>query len=305
MVPILALPLLPLALLFASLQAGGPAPEDVARRIEALRLELAASGLTMAGTGGVPPAIPLESPAPTLSPSAVEGGRGGDVVVRVLVRRDGRVGEAVMVTGDPGAEIEAAALAAARRWRFQPVSVAGKKIEAHELILFSFPRLEEEARDERMPGAAPAPVSPPHVTPSAPPPGDEIPGDAASQEIAAELRARLADRPASEIVDIHRRQAEGAKAKLPALVLHIEPQYPLAARRKALQARVGLVLHISAAGVVEDVVEVLTDVPGEGFEDAAIEAVRQWVYQPAELSGKRVDAYHVTVIAFRFGKQPA
>jgi len=71
--------------------------------------------------------------------------------------------------------------------------------------------------------------------------------------------------------------------KAPVLLQAAMPEYPAEAAAAGLQADVKVRLHIDAAGTV-DKVEVLTPA-GHGFDEAAIAAAQQYVFDPAEWDG--------------------
>ncbi len=71
----------------------------------------------------------------------------------------------------------------------------------------------------------------------------------------------------------------GAVAQRPTLVRRVPPNYPPEARRRGLEGLVLLEAVLDVEGNVEPNVKVLTSVPE--LDRAAIEAVRQWRFQPA------------------------
>jgi protein TonB len=54
----------------------------------------------------------------------------GDVRVRITVDTEGRVKDAEVVSSSPPGVFEKSALTAVRRWRFKPVEVDGRAVEA-------------------------------------------------------------------------------------------------------------------------------------------------------------------------------
>jgi TonB family protein len=84
--------------------------------------------------------------------------------------------------------------------------------------------------------------------------------------------------------------------KMPKIVSKVEPEYPEEARARG------------ASGIV--VLEALIDVEGEvaatrivrgvsGLDQAALDAVRQWVYEPTSVAGKRVPVIVMLTLSFR------
>jgi TonB family protein len=79
----------------------------------------------------------------------------------------------------------------------------------------------------------------------------------------------------------------------------LEPEYPELARVARLEGNVILQAIIHADGTVGDVEVLRTNRPNMGFEDAAVEAVRQWRYQPAMQNGRPVEVYFTVFVEFK------
>lgn len=86
--------------------------------------------------------------------------------------------------------------------------------------------------------------------------------------------------------------------RAPSILRRIMPQYPSYAERNNIEGKVVLRFIVDTNGnVVEPVV---TESEPEGvFDDAAIEAIRQTRFRPAEKYGKPVDCIVVAPIAFQ------
>ncbi|MFT3708775.1 MAG: TonB family protein [Archangium sp.] len=69
--------------------------------------------------------------------------------------------------------------------------------------------------------------------------------------------------------------------KAPTLVTFVEATYPQEAEKKGLAAAVKLMVTIGADGLVADAT--VTGPAGEGFDEAALEAVKKFVFTPAEV----------------------
>ena len=72
--------------------------------------------------------------------------------------------------------------------------------------------------------------------------------------------------------------------KNPVLLQAVAPEYPPAALAAGKQASVPVRIHIDATGVVTKV-DVITP-QGDGFDEAAVAAAMQYVFDPAEIDGK-------------------
>lgn len=79
-------------------------------------------------------------------------------------------------------------------------------------------------------------------------------------------------------------QPTGVITKQPQLLQAVAPDYPPAALEAGKQAQVKVRIHIDAAGLVTKV-DVLEPV-GDGFDEAAVAAAMQYVFEPAEVDGK-------------------
>ena len=71
----------------------------------------------------------------------------------------------------------------------------------------------------------------------------------------------------------------------------VEPEYPELARVARLEGNVILQAVIHSDGSVGEIEVLRSSRPNMGFEDAAIEAVSQWEYNPALQNGRPVDVY--------------
>ena len=80
------------------------------------------------------------------------------------------------------------------------------------------------------------------------------------------------------------------------------PMYTEVARKEGLQGIVILQALISEQGAVEDV-EIIKGLPS-GLTEAAIEALRQWTFEPATLEGKPVAVFYNLTFNFRLQKEP-
>ena len=85
--------------------------------------------------------------------------------------------------------------------------------------------------------------------------------------------------------------------QLPVPLVRIDPRYPEVARRVKVQGPVILEAIIARDGQVVDA-RILRDI-GFGCGEAALEAVRQWRYQPARLNGRNVTVYLRITVNFQ------
>lgn len=84
----------------------------------------------------------------------------------------------------------------------------------------------------------------------------------------------------------------------PSVINQIVPAYPELAKKAGIEGVVYLQVLVSKEGQVEDVKIRECDQPNNGFEEAASEAVKKWVFKPALQEGKPVAA--TVTIPFKF-----
>ena len=93
----------------------------------------------------------------------------------------------------------------------------------------------------------------------------------------------------------------GLITKAPKLLQAMAPEYPPAALAAGKMAKVKVKIHIDAAGLVTKV-DVLEPV-GDGFDEAAVAAAMQYVFEPAEIDGKPAAIAVETAINFVIEQQ--
>jgi protein TonB len=79
----------------------------------------------------------------------------------------------------------------------------------------------------------------------------------------------------------------------------VEPEYPELARVARLEGNVILQAVIHSDGTVGEIEVLRSSRPNMGFEDAAIDAVKQWEYNPALQNGRPVDVYFTVFVEFK------
>lgn len=79
----------------------------------------------------------------------------------------------------------------------------------------------------------------------------------------------------------------------------IEPEYPELARVARLEGNVILQAIVHADGSVGSVEVLRTNRPNMGFEDSAVDAVKQWRYKPATQNGRPVEVYFTVFVEFK------
>jgi TonB family protein len=149
--------------------------------------------------------------------------------------------------------------------------------------------------------SAPEPIILAANTPKAPRPLDletvvpvklpsALPETGAVSQIALPATSKAAPSLAVTVPDV---RTEGT------LIKKVAPVYPPMARSAGMQGTVELHLHITPQGTV-DVVRRLSGQPM--LANAAIEAVKQWRYDPAKLNGKPVEMETTVRLVFSVGR---
>src|SRR5262245_46932681 len=87
---------------------------------------------------------------------------------------------------------------------------------------------------------------------------------------------------------VHREEVDGGVhvpvlTTAPALVTYVEATYPEEAQREGLSGEVKMAVTIAADGSVADAA--VTGPAGHGFDEAALAAVKQFKFTPAEVDG--------------------
>jgi TonB family protein len=77
------------------------------------------------------------------------------------------------------------------------------------------------------------------------------------------------------------------------------PSYPELARVARIEGTVILQALVQADGTVAELCVQKCNRPGMGFEEAAMEAVKKWRYEPAMLEGEPVEVYFTVRVDFK------
>ncbi len=99
-----------------------------------------------------------------------------------------------------------------------------------------------------------------------------------------------------------RATAGAPQAKPPVIIKHVPPVYPADARAARIQGRVVVEAIIGATGTVV-AAKVLRSVPL--LDQAALDAVKQWVYEPTVVNGKPTPVVVTVTVNFALEAAPA
>lgn len=98
------------------------APRATAPDVPSDRAVAAASGLSASSP------VPIESPSPRYPPRALRRGESGEVLLRIHVDARGVPSEVEVASSSGSRDLDRAAQAAARRWRFRPAMRDGSPV---------------------------------------------------------------------------------------------------------------------------------------------------------------------------------
>lgn len=112
--------------------------------------------------------------------------------------------------------------------------------------------------------------------------------------VTLDFRSRLAS-----VVYTESRSDPGAAASSPSIRDSTPPTHPPEARKQRIAGRVAVEALVQADGSVADARLVWACPQGYGMEQAALEAVRDWTFDPALVDGEPVEAPAVVVVDFR------
>jgi TonB family protein len=176
---------------------------------------------------------------PSYPAKAKEAGIQGTVELSIRIDKTGQVSEVKVLKGDP--LLADAAAAAVKQWRYKPVEVEGKPVEALATVTVNFV-LANEAAPTRPAHPIPAGVTPPKV------------------------------------------------------IDKVTPTYPAEAKEKQIQGEVVVKAKISETGVVTSAEAISGP---ELLQQAAVDAVKQWRFDPAVKDGKPIAVNSDIEIKFR------
>lgn len=206
----------------------------------------------------------------------------GDVFVNVVVDENGKIQEAVpvncpacsLVLGD-------AAVAAVKKWEYQPILKDGKPVSVRSSIAFRF-RLETKPSVEvltKSESSTPGGPGPPHrIDDGQPIIGGIIAATGGPAPTIAQQKIRI---PAS--------QAEEH------LIRKVDPEYPQIARIAHVQGKVVLQCIIDKAG---DVAASRLIAGHPILAQSARDAVKKWKYRPFLVGGQPVEVESTITVTF-------
>lgn len=84
----------------------------------------------------------------------------------------------------------------------------------------------------------------------------------------------------------------------PRLIKRVDPAYPELARKARVQGNTAIELVVGTDGLVTDA-RALSSTGLKLLDEAAVSAVKQWVFTPATLNGRPISVYYNVTIVFK------
>ena len=218
---------------------------------------------------GVPAPKLIKSVTPVYPEEARKNGIQGVVILEAKIDESGRVIGIMVLRSVP--ELDGAAMDAVRQWVYEPLVVKGKAMKVVFTVTVKFALDKDKAKG--VAGGVEGSVE----------------GGVAAGVQKEEMERKLKEFDKGAVPckgDIHP----------PKLIKVVDPVYPEEARRQGLEGTVIVSVKTDEDGKVIAAM-VLRSVPG--LDEAAIAAVKQWVYEPLVLEGKAVKALFTVTVRFK------
>lgn len=244
----------------------------------------------------------LFKPDPVYPPVARAANVEGAVILEAIIAKDGTVKEVRVLRSAP--LFDEAAVTAVKQWKYTPTELSGVPVEVVMTVVVNF-RLnggvdatQEALLTQRLtinPADADAMIDLAKIYRSQ-----------GLQEAAARMLQRAADQVKSEAGSgLVASRAPGMPVRVggaiaePKRTKYVEPVYPAIAAQAKVTGQVILEATIGKDGHTKDV-RVLRG--NALFNDAALEAAKQWIYEPALLNGEPVEVRMTVVVNFPPGR---
>jgi TonB family protein len=226
----------------------------------------------------------LSRPDPQYPAIAKQARVEGQVVIEATIDQNGNVRDVRVLRGN--ALFNDAALEAVRRWKYERTLINGAPVDVLTTVVVNFTLKEpiefssllEQARTARDAGRFP---------------DAERLLQSALEQVRNEASAQLLSRPAAPGGTAPVRV--GGEIKEPQKIKNVAPVYPEDAKNARVEGQVIIEATIGVDGKVKNG-RVLRGVPL--FNQAALDAVNQWVYSPTTLNGVPVEVVMTVVVNF-------
>ncbi|MGB7849013.1 MAG: TonB family protein [Candidatus Acidiferrum sp.] len=216
--------------------------------------------------GDLKPAQLLSSVPPVFPLTAKERSVYGNVQIDALIDASGNVAKVKALSGP--AILQHAAMDAVKQWKYSPAVLDGQPTSMHLNVTVQFGELENSTSPGSGRNRGSGTGSKSHSTGSD---GGYVLRNDPNAPLPADLRP-------------------------PQLTKSVEPVYPLAAKQQNISGNVQIDALIDASGNV-GATKILSGPPL--LQRAALDAVKQWKYTPALLSGQPISMHLTLTVEFR------
>jgi protein TonB len=210
--------------------------------------------------GDIKPPKLIKKVDPIYPEEARKEGISGVVILEVTTDEFGEVKSTEILRSVPA--LDQAAIDAVEQWIYEPMIIEGKPKSVAFTVTVRF-RLNGKERKIL-----------------------KEPETEQKKATAAKIRKILEDESAVRI--------EGDQEK-PNLIKKVDPIYPEEARKEGIKGKVLLEVTTDTVGRV-DKIKILKSIPG--LDEAAVDAVKQWVYEPYIIDGKPKGAIFTVTVQF-------
>jgi len=198
--------------------------------------------------GGINPPTKVKNVAPVYPADALAARVAGVVIIEAVIGPDGKVRDTRVLRSVP--MLDAAATEAVKQWEFTPTLLNGQAVPVVMTVTTNF--VPKEGQESAWVAAPPPPPPPP------PPPGAKELSDPGAVRVGGNIRP-------------------------PTKVTNVNAVYPPEAKDARVQGVVILDILIGEDGRVENA-KILRSIPM--LDQAAIDAVTQWVFTPTTVNGE-------------------
>jgi TonB family protein len=241
--------------------------------------------------GAIQPPIKIKHVAPVYPDIAISARVQGIVIVEATIGTDGSVTDARVLR--PVALLDQAAVDAVLQWKFTPTLLNGEPVPVIMTMTVNF-RLGDDGQPLAPPPPPPAPPAPP--TPPTPPTGDVPPPPPPPPTPMTPPVPPTPPTPPTPVWNEGDAPLRiGGAIKEPRKIKDVRPIYPSEAQQARVQGIVILELRIDQDGRVE-AARVIR--PVALLDQAALDAVLQWEFEPTLLNGRPVPVIMTVTVNF-------